>query len=122
MRFHQLAVGTRFSFHDEIYTKVSPLIAVQEQSGEQKFMAQSALVQRLEGPEDKPPPAGSDRLDAADVLRAFDNFYEDCLETLHRLDAMGESLGVERARKDLSQARRRFLRALSLQAEGDTGW
>ncbi|MGD2074045.1 MAG: hypothetical protein PVI91_00015 [Gammaproteobacteria bacterium] len=116
MRFHQLALGQRFEFEGEVYVKSTPIIAVVEATGRERFIRRSANVRAM--PQTDESVAGAPaqrRLDPQAVLQAFDAFYAHCVRCL---EALPRSPGGEgaRSRRELEAARQAFLERLRLRS------
>lgn len=117
MKFPQLPVGSRFAYQGETLVKTTPLVAVLESTGQQKFMPRSAEVTPLpvEGTsEPEPAPAPRPLLDGAEVEAAFADFHETCRSGLEALHGDAEPGRLEAAREELERARARFLHRLRL--------
>lgn len=77
MKFHDIAIGTRFEFEGVEYTKTSPMLAT-SQSGKQRLIRRSAHLKPVgtDGPQKESPVT----LDQHQVLQAFDTFYQTCIQ------------------------------------------
>ncbi len=53
MKFNLLKIGERFLYKDELYTKSTPLVAINEATGNNKLIPRSALLKPVREP-DKP--------------------------------------------------------------------
>jgi hypothetical protein len=80
MKFGDLAIGTAFEFETLTYTKTSPILAISS-DGKSRVIRKSVVV-RIPGMEQSTPTASpAPQLDLATVIRAFDVFYQNCIET-----------------------------------------
>ncbi len=113
MKFAQVPVGQRFELQGGRYLKTSPVVAVEEASGRSRFIGKYVEVTLPEGPDQaKPAPASSAPVDPQAVLAEFEAFHARCLAIL---DGLQDSLDVEtldRARTELEEARRRFVKRI----------
>ena len=112
MRFHQLEPGARFRYRNEVFVKKTPLVAIQESSGQQKLIPKSADIEPLDSPVSASPSPGEQRLDRETVVRAFESFYEDCVEQILSLETAQDGAAFTEARRRLARARERFLESL----------
>ena len=79
MKFHQVETGQRFLYRDQVYIKVSPVIARHEQSGEQKFLRRADSVQLMADEGLPAAPAGVRKhIEVKKVSALFDDFYKQC--------------------------------------------
>ncbi len=118
MKFHQLAMDSLFHYQGERLRKTSPLVAVYIDSGKPKFMARAAEVEPLRE-EGEPAtdltsdaPSNAATTDTRQVIQAFDDFYQTCLDNLDGLQGQLDEPLLNSLRKDLEKARQRFLRNL----------
>jgi hypothetical protein len=112
MKFHELAVGQRFEMQGETFVKVSPLVAIHEQSDTRRLIRRSADVRLLGEAAAKSRAASPDRLPAGRVVAAFETFYARCLQSL---DDVAPRLGqptLASLRGQIEEARRQFLDSL----------
>ncbi len=100
MKFHEIAIGTRFEFEGETYTKSDTLLATSS-SGTKRLIRRSAILKPLDFSADgcKATTSAPATLDRKKTLQAFEDFYRSSL------DAGGNATLME-------VARRRFLEAL----------
>ena len=78
MKFHQLAIGTRFIANDKAHTKINNVMALDETTKSQVFMKRSADVFILEGTNNTP--AQSEPKSAAILAEALLNFQNACIK------------------------------------------
>ncbi|RDH82039.1 MAG: hypothetical protein DIZ78_16540 [endosymbiont of Escarpia spicata] len=71
MKFPHLPIGQRFRFQDKLYTKVGPLTASEEGSGNNRLMMKSAEVDPLDIQVEKKP-KGARSFSEQQVRRLFD--------------------------------------------------
>jgi hypothetical protein len=117
MKFHQLPVGSRFSYQGETLIKTSPLVASFAATGQQKFMPRSAEVSPLPADAAADPvtaPTPQPLLDSGEVGMAFEDFYRICRDNLDRLAGRAEGVSPEEVRAELERARARLLHRLRL--------
>jgi hypothetical protein len=79
-KFHMLAIGQRFRWEDQMYRKVSPLLAVNEATGAQRMVPRAAVLQSLDGNPPTPEPAAV--LKAAGVATAIEAHLARCLRAV----------------------------------------
>lgn len=108
VKFSQLAVGQRFEFQGQHYTKSSPLLATADSGGAQRMMMRAALVS----------PLGNqlgNTVDHKDVaasiaLRcAIDDYHASCLHSIEQLASAENHHTLATLRQQLEQARLRLL-------------
>ena len=113
MKFKQLPIGGKFESEGMVYTKVTPLLAKQE-NGAQKLFRQSETVTQWQGDNKIKKPLATKTLDKRDVLNAFIAFYTECETAIGQLEATADASSISNARDNLSQARLRFLETLAI--------
>jgi hypothetical protein len=101
MKFHQLQTGQRFLYQEQVYIKVSPVIARHEESGEQKFLRRADSVQQL-AEESLPAEATSMRknIEIKKVTKLFDDFFRQAQSII---ETELQDLPVSRREKIFSQ-------------------
>ena len=80
MRFHEIAIGTRFEFEGMEYVKTDTLLATSKE-GKQRLIRRSANLTPLDVASGAPV-SGSQKpasLDRNKTLQAFDLFYQTCI-------------------------------------------
>lgn len=100
MKFSLVAIGSRFEYQDQIYTKTTPLVAVAAQTGTQKLIPRSANVRLIETgqTESSLPPAVS--LSATAVCEAFELAMRAVEQDMREeLDTAGLNEVMTRARR-----------------------
>jgi len=80
MKFAVVEIGQRFKFKDEFYIKSSPLVANNEESGQQKLFRRADNVE----PDNKaiPQEPVSKSTDRDAVMNSFERFYLRCIDSL----------------------------------------
>ncbi len=76
MKFPHLPIGQRFRFQDKLYTKIGPLTASEEGSGNNRLMMKSAEVEPLDL-QVETKPKGSRSFSGQQIRTLFD---QTCLE------------------------------------------
>lgn len=85
MKFHQVEIGERFTFNGAIYTKVSPVLASHEMTGEQCFMRRADSVQScMSDTQHQPGYDKKAQTDARQLLARIDTFIETSIHTIHQ--------------------------------------
>ena len=111
MKLFELAIGQRFEHQGQIYTKTTPMIAVDD-SGKQVFIRRSAEV-KLVVCEEIPSFASigeeSQTIEIATVLESFDRFFHECKHYLDAVSAENAADTREQAQKNLETARQKFI-------------
>jgi len=114
MKFHQVQIGQRFLYKDQAYQKESPVLARQEDSGEQKFLRRADAVQPLA--ETESPATGSGirkNIEVKKVSRMFDGFYQQCVSVIEAELAELPATQKEKILAQLQQAGQDFVQKLS---------
>ena len=114
MKFYQVETGQRFLYQDQVYIKVSPVIARLEQSGEQKFLRRADSVQLVA---DECLPSATTGLrkniEVKKVSGLFDDFYNQCISIINaELDAL-PAANRDRVLAQIQQAGQGFMRKLT---------
>lgn len=100
MKFQQLAIGARFEYEGQVYSKTGPLSAASDRGG-QRMIPRYADLRPLDGAAAEVEPKPGRKLDEAAVMAAFDAFHRDCARLVD-----------ESGRTGLAAARERFIAAL----------
>jgi len=109
MKFGELKIGAVFTLDGERYVKTSPMIALCETSGEQKFIRRSVAVV-VSDTETKTKSAFRKRtLSQSQVANAFEDFYAQCEQCLQKLAPQADKQLVRETQEQLSDAKRQFL-------------
>jgi len=88
MKFKLLSVGNKFEYQGEIFVKVSPIIASNVETGHNKMIPAYASLKLLEHSLAEKEIKSRDKLKSEDVLKAFNTFYESCLNLLEDKTAL----------------------------------
>ncbi len=86
MKFHLLPVGGRFRLDGDMYVKSTPLVATHLDSGRDRLIRRSAVVEPADAAPDPAPP---DRmaLDAGALERALSDYHGRCRDCLQAVRA-----------------------------------
>jgi hypothetical protein len=114
MKFHQVQIGQRFLFKDQVYQKVSPVLARHEESGEQKFLRRADAVQQL-AEEISPATVSGIRknIEVKKVSSMFDGFYQQCVSIIEAELTELPAAYKEKILSRLQQAGKDFVQDLS---------
>jgi hypothetical protein len=99
VKFHTLRPGDRFSYREQTYRKVSPLMASNEADGSQRLIPRSATVTLLDG-QAATPRRRPDSLSTAAVEQALDDLVAHCRNALRAIEPAlqpAQLLGAETA-------------------------
>lgn len=99
MKIHQLPMGARFEYQGEEYMKTGPLFGTS--AAGQRLIPKYAVLKPLGNVDVPPAEAPSETVARADVVKALDTFYAQCM-----------TLVPEDRRTALAAARDDFLKAL----------
>ena len=119
MKLFELAIGQRFEHQGQIYTKTTPMIAVDD-SGKQIFIRRSAEVKLVVGEGTPSFPsigAESQTIEIATVLETFDRFFNECKLYLDAISAENAVETREQAQNHLETAREQFIQDVSTEAK-----
>lgn len=110
-KFHQLAVGQRFRLDGITYIKTGPMIASDGDTGGQKFMARSALVEVID---QTPAPhlRASQTINPEQTRRALQLYHARCLQCLERARPHLDAKLLEMLMNELDAAKRDCLSTL----------
>lgn len=83
MRFHEIAIGTRFEFEGMEYVKTDTLLATSKE-GRQRLIRRSANLTPLDVATHTPAsdPKKTASLDRNKTIQAFDVFYQNCTQVV----------------------------------------
>jgi hypothetical protein len=114
VKFQHLAVGQKFTYQGLCYTKVSPLVANQTESGERKLIPRYADISPRHQPEASTALSSASALDLDELQRAFEQFRSACLESLEPLAGQADDTVVSAIREQVTRACDRLLQQLSI--------
>ncbi|RLJ19858.1 hypothetical protein DJ030_04205 [bacterium endosymbiont of Escarpia laminata] len=95
MKFPHLPIGQRFRFQDKLYTKVGPLTASEEGSGNNRLMIKSAEIEPLDM-QVETQPKGSRSFSEQQIRTLFDQACQEFLQA-NPGDETKQLLGVLQA-------------------------
>ncbi len=93
-------MGARFEFAGDLYVKTGPLVASQERSGQQKFMARYAVVRPIAETRPKASEAPVPELKHASAI--LQSFYGRCVAILEDMASAVPTEQLEAAKRQLS--------------------
>jgi len=108
MKFKLLSIGQKFKYQDEVYVKTSPIVASNVETGHNKMIPRYAVVTLLDQSGEKIQPPSKEPVNAEDVLKHFNLFYEKCIETLEKNDVL-----IPIIKDELDKARDEFIQNLT---------
>lgn len=108
MKFKLLSVGQKFEYEGEIYVKTSPLIASNIKTSHNKMIPRYASLKILDETGTKEQQTKKDTVEAAEILNAFNTFYETCINTLE-----GNDILIPEIKDELDKARDQFMQHLT---------
>ncbi|MBD3671477.1 MAG: hypothetical protein HUJ29_11970 [Gammaproteobacteria bacterium] len=105
MRFHQLAIGTRFQFEGGFYTKTSPVMA-NDESGKAVFMKRSDAVE----PADVSAQVSDDINQPHQILAmALARYTNEAMEIVHNAFHPAEAATLNKVHQKLSELEQHLL-------------
>lgn len=113
-KFIELEVGQHFLYEGARYIKSSPLKGRDTATGQERFMARSAMVEAEEGGAPRIAPKPTQTLPADEVVRALDRFTERCRLAISALGDEACEEMKDRLRQAIVAARRECEEALGL--------
>ncbi len=114
MKFHQVQEGQRFLYKDQVYIKVSPVIARHDQSGEQKFLRRADSVEVLADQSlPSTTPGMRKNIEVKKVKAMFDDFYSQCVSVIESELAAQPQACKEKIISQLQRAGTDFIQGLS---------
>ena len=103
MKFKLLSIGQKFKYQNEVYVKASPIVASHIATGHNKMIPAYAVLTLLDNTSENVPVLSKEPLIAEDILNAFNQFYEKCMATLEKNEAL-----VPVIKNELDKARDEF--------------
>jgi len=82
MKFHQLKTGESFTYHGEVYRKVSPLIAHHQKDGQQKMFRRADSVQIAHVVEYSEKDFNNQRKSATHIVELYLGQFHQCCEQI----------------------------------------
>ena len=108
MKFKLLSIGQKFKYQDEVYLKTSPIVASNVETGHNKMIPRYAVLTLLDNSGENIPTPPKKSVNAEDILKQFNLFYEKCIETLEKNDVL-----IPIIKDELDNARDEFIQKLT---------
>lgn len=108
MKFKLLSIGQKFKYQDEVYVKTSPIVASNVETSHNKMIPRYAVVTLLDHSGEKIQTPSKEPVNAEDVLKQFNLFYEKCIETLEKNDVL-----IPIIKDELDKSRDEFIQNLT---------
>ena len=108
MKFKLLSIGQKFKYQDEVYVKTSPIVASNLETGHNKMIPRYAVVTILNNSGENIQTPSNEPVNAKDVLKQFNLFYEKCIATLEKNDVL-----IPIIKDELDKARDEFIQNLT---------
>lgn len=112
MKFSQLAIGRDFLYQGQRYTKASPLVGSQAETGASRLIPRYAVIEPVpatpappQSPDGQPVPRGG-------IGQAFEQFQAECLASLDSLAGQVDSEALAGVRERITRAGAEFLKGI----------
>ena len=88
MKFKLLSIGQKFEYGGERYVKTSPLIASNIETSHNKMIPRYAILTLLDEIGTSKQQVNNKPINSQEILSAFNLFYEKCITTLEKNNAL----------------------------------
>ena len=88
MKFKLLSIGQKFEYEGESYIKTSPLIACNIKTSHNKMIPRYAVLKLLDDSGENEKIIKKETVETQEILNAFNLFYENCINTLEKNNAL----------------------------------
>ena len=107
MKFKLLSLGQKFEYEGESYVKTSPLIASNIKTSHNKMIPRYAVLKLLDDSGEIEKAIKKETLETGEILKAFNLFYENCINTLEKHNAL-----IPKIKDELDKVRDEFKKTL----------
>ena len=108
MKFKLLSIGQKFKYQDEVYVKTSPIVASNIETGHNKMIPRYATLTLLDNSGENIQAPSKETVNAEEMLKEFNLFYEKCIATLEKNDVL-----IPIIKDELDKARDEFTHHLT---------
>ena len=105
MKFKLLSIGQKFEYEGESYIKTSPLIACNIKTSHNKMIPRYAVLKLLDDSGENEKIIKKETVETQEILNAFNLFYENCINTLEKNNAL-----IPKIKDELDKERDEFIK------------